>query len=76
MESEHALMLEALEKETVDMIKRVRERNRYMETNKFYSMPRELKDLIWQKHMEELALLQTNGKLCEYYGIKLNYLMS
>lgn len=58
-----------ISKETIDQIERVRALNRFMETGEFYGQIRQVKDLLYQKQLQELALLQTNGKLCEWTGL-------
>lgn len=60
-----------LRDETLELAERLNKLNAFMATQTFYELPREEKDLLYERCRLMNSYVQVLGKLCEIYGIKL-----
>lgn len=61
-----------LKKERLELADKLNKLNTFMSTDKFYNLPREDKDLLYDQNIHMTKYLQVLGKRCERLGIVLD----
>lgn len=63
--------LDNIKKRTLEHVQELRELNDFMNSDEFYKLTREVKDLYYEQNIQLTKLVLADGKLCELLGIKL-----